>query len=333
MNWFAELPKVELHVHLEGAIPHAALFDLIQKYGGDPSVPDVAALAERFAYRNFPQFIAAWSWKNRFLREYEDFTHIARLAAEDLARQNIRYAEMFYSPSLFVRQGLEVQGLTRAIRAGLAAVPRIEIALIADLVRDYGPQRELGTLERLEEVRDLGVIGIGLGGSEHEFPPEPFAPLYREARRLGLRTTAHAGEAAGPASIWGALRHLQVDRLGHATRAREDPALLDRLAAERTPLELCPGSNVRTRVVPGLAEHPIRAYFDRGLTISVNTDDPKMFGTALADEYRALHETCGFTRAEVRRLIMLAIESSWLPADRRAALAGAFEREPIWEAD
>jgi adenosine deaminase len=330
MDWYAELPKVELHVHLEGAIPHAALFDLVRKYGGDPSVPDVDALRERFTYRDFPQFITAWSWKNGFLREYEDFTHIAELVARDMAAQNIRYAEMFYSPSLFVQHGLEVQSLTRAIRTGLGAVPEIEIALVADLVRDYGPEAELATLMGLEEVRELGVIGIGLGGSEHEFPPEPFEGLFREARRMGLRTTAHAGEAAGPRSVWGAVRHLGVERIGHATRAREDPGLLDHLAEHRIALELCPGSNVRTRVVRSLAEHPIRRYFDRGLLVSVNTDDPKMFGTALADEYRHLAEACGFTREEICRLVLLAIESSWLPEDRKAKLVETFAGEPGW---
>jgi adenosine deaminase len=348
VDWFDKLPKIELHVHLEGAIPHTALFDLVQKYGGDPSVPDVAALRERFTYRDFPQFIAAWSWKNQFLREYEDFTHIAQLVARDLAGQNIRYAEMFYSPSLFVRRGLEVRQLTRAIRAGVDAVPQIEIALIADLVRDYGPQSELATLmalgqagqredlggraesEDLGGLAALGVIGIGLGGSEHEFPPEPFESLYRAARRMGLHTTAHAGEAAGPSSVWGALRSLQAERIGHATRAREDPELVDFLAERRVPLELCPGSNVRTGVVRRLSEHPIRTYFDRGCVISVNTDDPRMFGTALADEYRLLVQECGFTREEICRLILLGIESSWLPDDRKAALAAEFTRDPAW---
>ena len=197
MTWYSHLPKIELHVHLEGAIPHGALFDLIQKCGGDPSVPDLTALTERFEYKDFTQFIAAWSWKNRFLREYEDFSHIAELTARDMAGQNIRYAEMFFSPSLFVRHGLEVQEITHAVRTGLSRVPEIEIALIADLVRDYGPESELTTLEKLSEVKEDGVIGIGIGGSEHEFPPEPFGSLYEEARRVGFYTTAHAGEAAG----------------------------------------------------------------------------------------------------------------------------------------
>ena len=330
MTWYSKLPKVELHVHLEGAIPHGALFDLIQKYGGDPSLPDVTALARRFEYKNFTQFIDAWSWKNQFLREYEDFSHIAELTAQDMANQNIRYAEMFFSPSLFVRDGLEVQELTHAVRIGLSRVPEIETSLIADLVRDYGPESEMTILKRLNEVKDDGVIGIGLGGSEHEFPPEPFKSLYEEARQMDFHVSAHAGEASGPESIWGAIRHLHVDRIGHGTRAHEDPELLDYLREHKTPLELCPMSNVCTGVVSAMAEHPIREYFERGLIISVNTDDPMMFGTTLDKEYELLVQECGFTRQEICRLILLGVESSWLSEDRKKLLATSFEKEPSW---
>lgn len=330
MTWYKQLPKVELHVHLEGAIPHGALFDLIQKYGGDPSVPDESALARRFKFKNFAHFIKQWSWKNQFLREYEDFSHIAEITARDMVEQNIRYAEMFFSPSLFAPNGLEVQGIAHAVRNGLSRVPEIEVSLIADLVRDYGPVSELKTLAQLAEVKSEGVIGIGIGGSEHDFPPEPFRHLYEEARRIGFRTTAHAGEAAGPESIWGAIHHLHVDRIGHGTRAFEDPRLIGYLADRGIPLELCPTSNVKTGVVGSIAEHPVRDYLERGLIVSVNTDDPKMFGTALEMEYRLLEQECRFTREDICRIILLAIRSSWLPEDRKKSLTASFISEPSW---
>jgi len=332
MTWYAQLPKVELHVHLEGAIPHDALFDLIQKYGGDPSVPDVTSLAKRFEYKDFAQFIEAWSWKNQFLREYEDFTHIAERTARDMASQNIRYAEMFFSPSLFARQGVDVQGITHAVRAGLSRVPELTMYLIADLVRDYGPRKELTTLQKLNEVKEEGVIGIGIGGSEHEFPPEPFQSLYEEARQMGFRTTAHAGEAAGPESIWATINVLRVDRIGHGTRAHEDPRLLDYLAEQAIPLELCPVSNVRTGIVDSISEHPVREYFGRGLVVSVNTDDPKMFGTSLDEEYRLLEQKCGFTREDICALISLGVRSAWLPEEQKESLAAGFAEEPSWMA-
>jgi len=330
IGWYQEVPKVELHVHLEGAIPHAALFELIQKYGGDSSVPDIAALTKRFEYKDFSQFIETWSWKNNFLREYEDFSFIAETTAVEMAKQNISYAEMFFSPSLFARRGLAVQELARAIRLGLLRVPQIEIALIADLVRDYGPESEMAILEQLHEVRDLGVIAIGIGGSEHEFPPGPFRPLYEQARKMGFHTNAHAGEAAGAQSIWEAIRCLEVERIGHGTRAREDNDLVEYLAEHKIPLEMCPGSNTRTSVVGDLSEHPIRDYFEKGLIVTVNTDDPKMFQTSLAEEYRQMERIFGFTKSEICRLILYAIKSSWLTDERKKTLTAEFCKAPSW---
>jgi adenosine deaminase len=329
-NWFDRVPKVELHVHLEGAIPHEALWQLVQKYGSAPDVPDFAALQARFAYRDFPHFLETWRWKNGYLREYEDFTLIAEAVACDMARQNIRYVEAFYSPIDFARHGLEVQQLTAAIRAGLARVPQIEVALVADLVRDDGPQQGAITLARVNEVRDLGVVGIGIGGAEHLHPPEPFAAVYEQARRMGFRTSAHAGEAAGPESVWGALRALQVDRIGHGTRAGEDASLLDYLAAERIPLEMCPLSNVRTAVVPCIDQHPIRRYVERGLCVTVSTDDPRMFGNSLAAEYQALCEKLGFTPDDIRALILQAARAAWLPEERQKALTAALTDDAGW---
>ena len=327
--WLRRVPKVELHLHLEGAIPHAALWQLVQKYGGDPALPDRHALARRFAFRDFPHFIETWIWKNRFLREYEDFTSIAEAVARDLAQQNVRYAEAHYSPSDFRHQGLEPQPLTAAIRRGLEAVPEVEMALVADLVRDSELPAAARTLAQVREVQDLGVTGIGLGGSEQSFPPEPFADLFERARRHGFHTSAHAGEAAGAESVWGAIR-LRAERLGHATRAEEDPALVDYLAEHRIPLELCPISNLRTNVVPSIDAHPVRRYFERGLLVTINTDDPAMFGNSLAHEFQALVEVHGFTRDEIRTLILNAVMASWLPADRRRQLAEDLQGDPDW---
>ena len=257
-DWLSRIPKVELHLHLEGAIPYDAMWELIQKYDGDPSCPDREALRQRFEYRDFPHFIETWLWKNTFLREYEDFTLIAEAVARDFADQNIQYVEAFYSPHDFRMHKLTTQGLTEAIRAGLSRVPEVEVRLVADLIRDLGPDNAAVTLAEVNEVRDSGVVGIGIGGGEHKHPPEPFAAVYEEARRLGFRTSAHAGEAAGAESVWGAVRVLQVDRIGHGTRAIEDPELVEHLAESRLPVELNPISNVCTGVIESIAQHPLR---------------------------------------------------------------------------
>jgi adenosine deaminase len=320
---------VELHLHLEGAIPLPALWELICKYGGDPTVPDPAALTRRFTYKDFPHFIQTWIWKNGFLREYEDFAFIAERVARDLLQQNILYAETHYSPSGFFEQGLDIGEITRAIRSGLDRVKGIEIALIADLIRDLGPESAARTLQAVKEVRGYGVVGVGLGGSEQSFPPELFTAVYADARRQGFHTTAHAGEAAGAASIWGAVRKLGVERIGHGTRAEEDRVLMDYLAEEHVPIEMCPLSNVRTGVVARIEEHPIRRYFDRGLLVTVSTDDPKMFGNSIAEEYRMLETVFGFTPAEIRRVMTNSVTASWMDPEKKARWFTSLQTDSI----
>ncbi len=264
-DWFDLVPKLELHIHLEGAIPINILWQLVQKYGGDSEVSDESALREKFTYVDFPHFIDTWIWKNQFLREYEDFTLIAEAFALEQSRQNIRYTEAFYSPPDFARHGIKTQELTEAIRKGLAKVPEVEIALVADLVRDFGPAKAAMTLAEVREVQDMGVIGIG--GSEQEFPPEQFEHVFKNARKMGFRTSAHAGEVAGAASIRAAIDYLHVDRIGHGTRAKEDPALVKLLAERQIPLEVCPTSNVCTGAVGTFRDHPVRDYLNAGLMI------------------------------------------------------------------
>lgn len=330
MSWFKRVPKVELHLHLEGAIPHSTLWDLIQKYGGDPSVPNLQALQNRFQYRDFSHFLQTWVWKNQFLREYEDFTFIAETVAQDLGEQNIRYAEVFFCPGLFAHCGLEVGKLTEAVRIGLSRVPSVQVVLVVDFPRDCGPESAEALLPEVYEVKGLGVIGIGMGGSEHKYPPAPFRLVYQRAREMGFRTTAHAGEAAGARSIWGAIRSLQVDRIGHGMRAEEDQSLIEHLVAHRIPLEMCPLSNVRTGVVESIEQHPIRRYFDRAVLVTVNTDDPKMFGNSLAEEFMLLHEKLAFSQNHIRTLILNGIEASWLPEQRKQELAQTFRSDPAW---
>lgn len=330
-SWYQRLPKVELHLHMEGAIPLPALWTLVQKYGGEPGLDSLEDVQKRFVYRDFPHFIDTWRWKNQFLREYEDFTFIAEAIARDLVRQNVRYAEAFFSPSDFSRHNLQPQPLTVAMRAGLRRVPEIEVALIADVVRDSGPEKAAITLAAVNEVKEEGVIGIGIGGSEQRFPPEPFAEVYHRARALGFHTTAHAGEAAGAESIWGAIRSLEVERIGHGTRAFEDPSLLDYLRQHPIPIEMCPLSNVRTGVVARIEEHPIRQYFERGMWVTVNSDDPKMFNNSLAEEYQLLVERLGFSPAELRELLINTIRASWLPEARKQGLMREFETDSVWQ--
>jgi adenosine deaminase len=324
-DWIRSIAKAELHVHLEGSIPPEALWELVRKYGGSPDAPDLASLSARFRYKDFPHFIETWIWKNGFLREYDDFTFIAEAMARDFVRQNIRYAEVHFSPPEFAGVGLCIREITSAVRAGLSRVTGVEVWLIADLVRDLGPERAARTLEELREVRDLGVVGIGLGGSEQKHPAELFTVAFERARSMGLHTTAHAGEAAGAQSVRAAVELLRAERIGHATRAVEDLSVVNLLARRRIPVEACPISNMRTGVISRLEDHPIRLYVERGIPVTVNTDDPAMFETSLAGEYLALEQRLGFSRKELLALVRNGFECSWASPQRKAELLAGLE--------
>jgi len=329
-SWFERLPKVELHLHLEGAIPLTELWQLILKYDGEREVGSLASLAKRFRYRDFSHFLETWTWKNGFLREYEDFTFIAEAVARDLVNQRVLHVEVFFSPTDFAGKGLEPARLVEAIWAGFDRVSGVDILLVADLVRNHGPERAARTLAELEGTR---VVGIGIGGAEQNFPPAPFAKVYERARYLGLRTSAHAGETAGPASIWSALEDLRVDRIGHGTRACEDPHLITVIAERRVHIEVCPLSNVHTGIIDRLEHHPVRQLIKSGIPVSISTDDPKMFGTSLAEELSSLHNKMGFNADEIRALVLQAAYDSWLSPDCKQNLINSLISDPAWSMD
>jgi adenosine deaminase len=314
-------PKIELHFHLEGAIPLPALWKLMQKYGGDPEVKTFDQLQDKFTFKDFAHFLDTWIWKNNFIREYDDFTFIAEEVAKDLIKQNIVYVESFYSPGRFTLIGMDIQEITKAIRKGLDKYKdRVEVKLIIDLVRDLGPEMGKEWLQNAIEVKSEGIIGIGIGGSEQSFPPEPYKEVYELARSHGLKTMAHAGEVAGPESVWGAVKTLRVDRIGHGTHAIKDKELISYIKKHKIPIELCPISNLRTKSITEMKDHPVRKYFDSGLILSINTDDPKMFNNTLEDEYLNLINNFQFSLYEINTIMESAITSAWCPDAQKQEL-------------
>lgn len=311
-------PKVELHLHLEGAIPLVTLWEIVQSYGGDSEVGSLAELEARFAYTDFEHFISVWWWMTGYLRTEDDFTHIAEAVARSLAAQNILYAEASFSPSDFERHGLTTQQLAAAIRTGLDRVGGTQVVLNVDLVRDTGIERGTRVLEAVIDVKDdCDIRGITIGGSEQGYPPEPYGPLYARARNSGLRLTAHAGEAAGPESVWGALDALGVERIGHGVRAIEDAELFERLVSEQIPLEMCPTSNLRTGVVAGWEEHPVGEFLSAGANVTISSDDPTFFDCTLSGD---LHEVTTRFDADVEELTVAAIDASWMTNDERRTM-------------
>ena len=315
-----KMPKVELHLHLEGAFTFEFLFDLVQKYGGDPSVKTIDNLAKKFVFKNFPHFIETWFWKNQFFKSADDFEQSTYFVLKNLHRQNVVYAEVFYSPWDFVPYGLQVEAITEATLAGIQQAKNdfgIRCQLIADLCRDYGAETAIDRLDQILPYRDNGLIGIGLGGSEQKFPPKPFERVFKLAREKGLRRVAHAGEAAGVESIRDAIRFLNIERIGHGVRAIEDPELVEHLNQKQIPLEICPTSNVKTGVFPSLKKHPVKQFVERGLLVTINSDDPAMFGATITDEFRKLFEELNFNTELLKKLTLNAVEASFLNSSEK----------------
>jgi adenosine deaminase len=316
IDWVS-MPKVELHLHLEGAIPIAAMWELVERHGGDAELPSAAALRDRFVYVDFAHFISTWEWKLRFHTTLDDYRFLARAVAADLRRQGHVYVEAFVSPT---DSGLATQPLLLAVRQGLDSVEGIAVALVPDLVRDTGPEMARRTLDEVIEVgEEAGVVGITIGGSEQLHPAEHFEDVFRHARHAGLRLTAHAGEAAGADSVRAALDVLGVERLGHGVRAIEDAALVSDLVRSQVPLEVCPTSNLRTGVARSWEEHPMRVLVEAGAFVTLNTDDPAMFDCTLAGEFAAV-ESLGYDADTLRVLAENAIDGSWATAARKRDL-------------
>jgi len=314
---FDMAPKVELHLHLEGAMPLEGLWGLVERYG-DPETRSLEDLGRRFRYRNFEHFIDTWWWMTGFVRSTEDFEWMARTVAESLVTQNIVYAEASISPSDFTRHGLAVGDIAAAVRRGIDAVDGASVGLLVDLVRDTGAERAMRTLDQaIEVVGEAGIVGITIGGSEAGYPPVLFQDHYRKAAAAGLGLTAHAGEAAGAESVWSALRDLGVSRIGHGVRSVEDPTLVEHLVESRIPLEVCPTSNLRTGVVGSWEDHPVFELLDSGAIITINSDDPVFFGSSVAADLREVVARSG---VEPMQLTLNAVNASWADPDVKTRL-------------
>jgi len=323
------MPKAELHLHMEGAIPIDTLCALARAKRV-PGVRNPNDVKKRLAYANFGDFIRAWLWMNTFIRSEDDFEGIAYSVLRDLSRQNVRYVEAFYSPGNYLEHGLTSQGITESMIKGKQRAERdfgIRCRLIVDLVRDLGPEYGRDLVKELEPYVGRGLVGVGLGGSEDRFPADSYEQVYEDARRRGYRLTAHAGEVAGAPSIWAAIKKLGAERIGHGLRAYEDGSLISYLRKNQTPLEMCPTSNVRTGVCSSLSSHPIREYFEQGLLVTVNSDDPTMFDTTISREYSILVDSFNFTWDELKQVALNAVEASFMPVAEKEDTIHEFDTE------
>jgi adenosine deaminase len=333
-TFIRRMPKAEIHLHLEGSVRPATLLELARRNGVTPPASDETGLREFFRFRDFPHFIEVYIAVCSCLRTPDDFATIVREVGEDAAAQNIRYLEIHFNPETNVRKrGLDFHQMLAGMNRGRAEARErwgVEMRWIADGVRDSetSPWSVTQTVDWIAPLpQEDGVVALGLGGNEVGYPPTPFARDFSRARAAGLHTVAHAGETTGPVTICDSLDLLRVERIGHGVRAAENPDLVARLARDRVPLELCPTSNICTGVVATFAEHPFRAFDEAGVLVTVNSDDPPLFGTTLTDEFLVLARHWGYDADGIQRIALNAVDAAFLPAAERAKMRSSFAAE------
>jgi aminodeoxyfutalosine deaminase len=321
------LPKVELHVHLEGSMLPGTVLALARRHQVDDIPTSEAELARWYAFTNFDHFLRVYRTAVQVLRDEDDFALLARETALSLAAQNVRYAEMYFTPFIHTRRGVPIEDVFAGINRGrleAAAATGVEIRWIPDIPGGLPDVDILAvadlTVEYATQHGGDSVLGLGVGGAEVGVPRPQFAKAFAAARAAGLRSVPHAGETTGPQTIWDSIEYLGADRIGHGIRCLDDAVLVDRLRTDRIPLDVSPTSNLRTGVVADYASHPLPTLIAEGIPVTLNSDDPPMFGTTLRDEYLHALRDLGLSRVSVAELAAAAVRHSFLPEDRKDAL-------------
>jgi aminodeoxyfutalosine deaminase len=317
------LPKVELHVHLVGSASVPTVRRLAARHGALTVPTDPDELAAFYAFRDFAHFIDVYQAVNALVSTPADVTDLVLGLARELAAAGVRYAEVTVTPVSHLSVGIGAGALAEALVEGrerARAEHGVELGWIFDTAGELGVDAAWATLDWVLAHRPGGTVGFGLGGPEIGVDRAAFAGPFAAARDAGLRSLPHAGETTGPATVWSALHDLGAERIGHGIGAIADPALLEHLAEHRIPLEVCPTSNLRTGAVRSLAEHPLPRLLRAGVPVTLNTDDPGMFGCDLVGEYRVAHEVLGLSVAELVGLTRTAIDAAGCSAGLRTAL-------------
>ncbi|HET9021154.1 MAG TPA: adenosine deaminase [Ornithinibacter sp.] len=319
----AGLPKAELHVHHVGSASPRIVAELARRHPSSPVPHDPVELERFFTFTDFAHFVDVYLTTVDLLRTAEDVRMLTYEVSRELAGQRVRYAELTMTPYTSVVRGIPIEAYTEAIEDARVAGERdhgVVLRWIYDIPGESGLESADATLSYALEHRPEALVGFGLGGPEIGVPRPQFEPHFTAARAAGLHSVPHAGESTGPQSVWDALTLLGAERIGHGTSSVQDQRLLDHLAEQSVPLEVCPTSNIATRVVERLEDHPVRAMRDAGVVVTVNSDDPPMFGTTLNREYEIAAGLLDLDEAGVVDLALAAVDASFAPDEVRVRL-------------
>ncbi len=323
-HFIAGLPKAELHVHHVGSASPRAVAELAARYEGSTPVPvDESLLADYFTFTDFGHFIKVYLSVVDLIRDADDVRTLTYEVGRELAAQNVRHAELTVTPYSSVIRGIAAADFCDAIedaRRAVEAEHDLTLRWCFDIPGEAGVAAADLTLAVALEQQPAGLVSFGLGGPERGVPRETFAPHFAKARAAGLHSVPHAGESTGPESIRAALDQLGAERIGHGIAAAQDHELMQRLAAENIALEVCPTSNVRTRSVVSLAEHPLPVLVAAGVPVTINSDDPPMFSTTLNHEYEIAADLLGLDNDGVAELARAGVRASFASGERRQAI-------------
>jgi adenosine deaminase len=318
------LPKAELHLHIEGTLEPELVFELAAKHAVTLPYANIAQLRSAYEFSDLQSFLDVYYAAAAVLREEEDFYSLTRAYLERAHAQGVVHAEIFFDPQTHTERGVPFEAVIGGILRALQQAERehgMTYRLILCVVRHLSVQHALHTLEQALPYREQ-ISAIGLDSTEIGHPPSEFAAVFERARELGWLTVAHAGEEGPPEYIHEALDILQVQRIDHGVRCESDPDLVQRLAAMRMPLTMCPLSNVRLKVFDHIGNHNLKRLLDHGLCVTVNSDDPAYFGGYVLENYLAVQRGLGLTQSELRQLARNSFEASFLsPAEKQRWLA------------
>ncbi|NYG56549.1 adenosine deaminase [Nocardioides perillae] len=323
-DFVAGLPKAELHVHHVGSASPEVVAELAARHPGGPVPSDLEQLREFMTFRDFAHFIEVYLAVVDLVRTPEDVEVLTYEVAREMALgQRVRYAELTCTPYTSVVRGMAIGDYTAALERAREAAERdfgLVLRWVYDVPGESGVPAADATLEFALQHRPEALVGFGLGGPEIGVPRPQFRRHFEAARAAGLRSVPHAGETTGPETVWSALDDLGAERIGHGTSAAQDPALLRRLADEGVVLEVCPTSNVATRAVASLAEHPLPRFVEAGVPVAIASDDPPMFGTTLNREHEVAADLLGLDEAGVARLALASVDASFADDELKRAL-------------